>query len=149
MLVGNNIALVVYGLLMAKFLTPVFAFTDNQFIITLLQTIVATTIVLFTGEFLPKTIFRINPNIWLKTFSWVLFLFYTIMYPIAYASTWLSQLILKLFKADKSQNTNDTVFSRIDLSYLVQESVDGNAKEEEIDNEVKFFQNRSEERRVG
>lgn len=141
MLVGNNIALVVYGLMMAKFLTPIFSFTENQFVITLLQTIVATTIVLFTGEFLPKTIFRINPNIWLKTFSWVLILFYTVMYPIAYFSTWLSQMILKLFNADTSKITNDTVFSRIDLSYLIQESVEGNAHEEEIENEVKFFQN--------
>ena len=74
-LVGNNIVLVVYGLKMADLLTPLFSFTDNQFVITLLQTIIATIIVLFTGEFLPKTLFRINPNSWLRAFSWLVFLF--------------------------------------------------------------------------
>ncbi len=83
MLVGNNICLVVYGLLMARILTPYLLFLQNQFLITLAQTIIATIIVLFTGEFIPKTIFRSGPNIWLNIFSPVLFFFYIILYPIA------------------------------------------------------------------
>ena len=141
MLVGNNIALVVYGLMMADFMAPLFFFTNNQALITFLQTITATVIVLFTGEFLPKTIFRVNPNLWLRVFSWLLLLFYTAMYPIALFTTWLSKLILRLFKSETSENKNENVFSRIDLSYLIQESFDNNNHVEEIENEVKFFQN--------
>ncbi|MPM82259.1 hypothetical protein SDC9_129320 [bioreactor metagenome] len=96
---------------------------------------------MITGEFLPKTIFRINPNVWLKGFSWLLFTFYILLYPIAYFSTWLSQNTLKLFKSKLSGEENNNVFSRIDLNYLIQESFEGNEHEEEIENEVKFFQN--------
>lgn len=141
MLVGNNITLVVYGLLMADLLSPLLQTLPNQFLITTLQTIIATIIVLFTGEFLPKTIFRVNPNLWLKAFSWILLFFYAVLYPVAVFSTKLSQLILRLlFKTNKDENT-ETVFSRIDLSYLIQESVDGHTDQEEIDSEVKIFQN--------
>lgn len=141
MLVGNNVVLVVYGLMIAELLTPAFSFINNQFLVTLSQTIIATTIVLITGEFLPKTIFRINPNVWLKGFSWLLLAFYTLLYPVAFLSTWLSQKILKLFTSKPTGEDTSNVFSRIDLNYLIQESFDGNEYEEEIENEVKFFQN--------
>ncbi|NLK48270.1 MAG: HlyC/CorC family transporter [Bacteroidales bacterium] len=141
MLVGNNIVLVVYGLQMADLLTPLFFFTNNQFVITLLQTIIATIIVLFTGEFLPKTLFRINPNWWLRTFSWLVFLFYIVLYPIAVFSTWLSKNFLKLFKINTDADDNNNMFSRIDLSYLVQESFDTDDPKEDLDTEVKIFQN--------
>ncbi len=141
MLVGNNIVLVVYGLKMADLLTPLFSFTDNQFVITLLQTIIATIIVLFTGEFLPKTLFRINPNSWLRAFSWLVFLFYIVLYPIAIFTTWLSKNFLRLFKMNTDSDDNNNMFSRIDLSYLVQESFDTKNSEEELNTEVKIFQN--------
>jgi CBS domain containing-hemolysin-like protein len=141
MLVGNNIALVVYGLMMADFLQPLFFFTGNQLLITLMQTILATIIVLFTGEFLPKTIFRVNPNLWLRVFSWLLLLFYTAMYPIAYFTTWLSRIIIRIFNPNATDDKTDNVFSRIDLSYLLQESFDNNNHNEDIEHEVKFFQN--------
>lgn len=141
MLVGNNITLVVYGMLMARLLEPALDVFQNQFLITFLQTIIATIIVLVTGEFLPKTIFRVNPNLWLKLFSWVLLFFYTLLYPVAVFSTWLSQSILRLFVKPSGDETEETAFSRIDLSYLIQESVDGKNDPEEVDTEVKFFQN--------
>lgn len=141
MLVGNNVVLVIYGLMVAELLTPAFSFMNNQFLITLFQTIIATIVVLITGEFLPKTIFRINPNLWLKGFSWLLLAFYIVLYPIAFFSTWISQKILKLFSPKSSGEENNDAFSRIDLNYLIQESFDRNENEEEIENEVKFFQN--------
>jgi CBS domain containing-hemolysin-like protein len=141
MLVGNNIALVVYGLMMARLFGPVFDFLNNAFLSTLLQTIVATLIVLFTGEFLPKTFFRINPNLWLRVFSLVLLLFYTLLYPIAWFSTWLSKAILSLFRLNPGIDPNSNVFSRVDLDYLIRESFDGKNEQNEIDNEVRFFQN--------
>lgn len=141
MLVGNNITLVVYGMLMAGLLEPALNSLENQFLITFFQTIIATIIVLFTGEFLPKTIFRINPNFWLKSFAFILLLFYTLLYPVAVFSTWLSQLILKIIFTNPDDAASETVFSRIDLSYLIQESVEGNNKTGYLDSEVKFFQN--------
>lgn len=141
MLVGNNICLVIYGLLMVQVMTPWLSSIGNQFIITFLQTILATAIVLITGEFLPKAIFRINPNLWLRVFSWVLLFFYVVLYPVSRFSTWLSIGILSLFRVKISQTTQENVFSRIDLNYLIQESVDNVMSEKELDNEVKIFQN--------
>ena len=97
MLVGNNICLVIYGLLMAELLTPWLSPIGNQLLITLIQTIIATIIVLITAEFLPKTIFRVNPNLWLRIFSWMLLVFFVLLYPVSRFSTWISIVILKLF----------------------------------------------------
>ncbi|MBV5283443.1 MAG: HlyC/CorC family transporter [Paludibacter sp.] len=141
MLVGNNVSLVIYGLLMADVLTPWLEPVGNQFLITLFQTILATVIVLFTGEFLPKTIFRVNPNLWLRIFSWLLLLFYVLLYPISRFSTWLSMGILKVFRVEISATTQENVFSRIDLNYLIQETFENHQNEKELENEVKIFQN--------
>lgn len=141
MLVGNNISLVVYGLLMARLLTPLFYWAGNPFLITVFQTIIATVLVLFTGEFLPKTIFSINPNFWLRVFSWLLLLFYIVLYPIARLSSWFSFILLRIFGVVIEKGADDNVFSRIDLNYLVQESVENIGTESEMENEVKIFQN--------
>ena len=141
MLVGNNICLVVYGLLMATVLEPALSFMGSQLLITVSQTIIATIIVLVTGEFLPKTIFRINPNLWLKIFSFLIFVFYILLYPISKFSSWLSIRIMRLFGIGISSDVKEKIFSRIDLNYLIQESFDNDKVENEFDNEVKFFQN--------
>lgn len=141
MLVGNNIVLVIYGLKMAELLSPSLNFVGNQFVITLLQTVIATIIVLFTGEFLPKTLFRINPNSWLRAFSWLVFFFYILLYPFAVFTTWLSKWFLRIFGINVSLSDEDPIFSRTDLSYLVQESFDNTHSEEELNSEVKIFQN--------
>ena len=141
MLVGNNICLVIYGLLMAEVMTPWLNPIGSQFIITLVQTILATVLVLITGEFLPKTIFRVNPNLWMRVFSWLLLLFYVALYPVSRFSTWISLGILKLFKVEISPSTQKNVFTRIDLNYLIQESFENKESEKELENEVKIFQN--------
>jgi CBS domain containing-hemolysin-like protein len=141
MLVGNNVSLVIYGLLMADVLTPWLKPIGNQFLITLVQTILATVIVLFTGEFLPKTIFRVNPNLWLRIFSWLLLLFYILLYPISRFSTWLSMGILKILRVKITDTAEENVFSRIDLNYLIQETFESHQNEKELENEVKIFQN--------
>jgi len=141
MLVGNNISIVIYGLLMAKVMTPWLSPIGNQFIITLIQTIFATAIVLITGEFLPKTIFRVSPNLWMRIFSWLLLFFYVTLYPVSRFSTWVSMGILRLFKVQISKSTEDNVFTRIDLNYLIQETFENKESEKELENEVKIFQN--------
>ena len=122
---------------MTPWLNPI----GNQLLITLIQTILATIIVLITSEFLPKTIFRVNPNLWLRIFSWLLLLFFVVLYPISRFSTWLSMAILKLFRVNISQAVKKNVFTRIDLNYLIQESFENKESEKELENEVKIFQN--------
>jgi CBS domain containing-hemolysin-like protein len=141
MLVGNNISLVIYGLLMAEIMTPWLSPLHNQFLITFIQTVLATSIVLFTGEFLPKTIFRVNPNLWMRLFSWLLILFYVFLYPVTRFATWVSMGILRLFSIKVNRATEGNVFSRIDLNYLLQETYDNKESEKELENEVKIFQN--------
>jgi CBS domain containing-hemolysin-like protein len=141
MLVGNNICLVIYGMLMAAALTPWLSPLGNQYLITFVQTILATSIVLITGEFLPKTIFRVNPNLWLRLFSWLLFVFFVVLYPVSRFSTWISIGILRMFRVKVSNTTKKNAFSRIDLNYLVQQSFENKEGEEEVENEVKIFQN--------
>ena len=141
MLVGNNICLVIYGMLMAEILMPYLLFMQNQFLITLAQTIIATIVVLFTGEFLPKTIFRYNSNLWLNIFSPILFFFYILLYPVSIFSTWLSTLALRVFGVRANKETDKNTFSRIDFNYLIEESFDGADSKKEIENEVKILQN--------
>src|SRR5574344_107067 len=142
MLVGNNIALVIYGIKMAAILNPVICLvTSNEILITLTQTIIATIIVLFTGEFIPKTVFRFNPNLWLRIFSPVLIVCYGALYPIARIATILSVWILRLFKVNIGNSSENVSISKVDLDYLVNETVENADKSEDIDNEVKIFQN--------
>ncbi|MGL5261454.1 MAG: CNNM domain-containing protein, partial [Bacteroides sp.] len=99
MLVGNNIALVIYGILMALALDQLFlnALVSNSFLRMLIQTLVSTVIILFTGEFLPKALFKINPNFVLRLFAIPLLFCYILLYPISLIASSLSYLILRIF----------------------------------------------------
>ena len=85
MLVGNNIALVIYGILMAQIIEVnlLAGMIDNHFVMVLVQTIISTLVILVTGEFLPKTLFKINPNLVLRVFAIPLFVCYVILFPIS------------------------------------------------------------------
>ena len=142
MLVGNNIALVIYGIEVADLLSPMLRlFISNDFAVNILQTIIATIIVLFTGEFLPKTIFRINPNVWLTIFSPLLWLCYVLLYPIARFSTFLSVKLLQLFKVKVVDKGEKQELGKVDLDYWVNDSFEHADNQEEVENEVKIFQN--------
>ena len=142
MLVGNNIALVIYGIEMADLLSPMLRlFISNDFAVNILQTIIATIIVLFTGEFLPKTLFKSNSNRLLAVFSVPAYLCYIILWPISRLSTSLSRLILGVFGVIIPKESEDEGFSKVDLGYLVQSSINNAKNDDEIDDEVKIFQN--------
>ena len=141
MLVGNNISLVLFALLISIQLTPRFEIIGSTFISLFLQIIIATVIVLITGEFLPKAVFRINPNLWLRLFSWLLLFFYLVLYPFSWFSSWLSLQFFKVINVDIPESTQENVFSRIDLNYLLQENFDNKDGKKEMENEVKIFQN--------
>ena len=143
MLVGNNIALVVYGIIMAQIIGDklLHGLVDSYFLMVLIQTVISTFIILVTGEFLPKTIFKINPNLILNIFSIPLLLFYIILYPISKFASALSSFFLKLFGIKVGAESTAKAFSKIDLDYFVQSSIENADSTEELDTEVKIFQN--------
>lgn len=143
MLVGNNIALVIYGILMAQII-KVHLLGDlisNDFVEVLLQTIISTLVILVTGEFLPKTLFKINPNLVLKVCAFPLIVCYVILYPISRFASGLSYLFLRLFGMKINKDASAKAFGKVDLDYFVQSSIDNAEDEEELDAEVKIFQN--------
>ena len=141
MLVGNNIVLVVYGILIARFFdNTIFAGMEPGFTVPA-DTILSTLIVLFTGEFLPKTLFKSNPNKLLTVFSIPAYLFYILLWPISKFSTFLSKILLRVVGIHMSKDDDDEGFSKVDLDYLVQSSIDNAKNEDDIEDEVKIFQN--------
>lgn len=143
MLVGNNIALVVYGIAFAKLLEPLFLriFVSDSLVL-LFQTITSTLIILVTAEFLPKTLFRINPNTVLRVFSIPLVLFYFLFYPVTKLTIGFSKILLNTIFRSFDKDVKKTVFSRIDLDHFVNEQdEDSQRREHEIENEVKLFRN--------
>lgn len=141
MLVGNNIALVIYGILIARlFDNTIFAGMDAGFTVPA-DTVLSTFIVLFTGEFLPKTFFKSNPNRLLTFFSPFAFICYVVLWPISVFSTFLSKIFLRILGVKMDNETGDEGFSKVDLDYLVQSSIDNARNEDDINDEVKIFQN--------
>ena len=143
LLVGNNIVLVIYGILMAKLLMePLNSITKNDGVHLFLETVISTIIIIFTGEFIPKAMFRINPNGAMKRFAVPLYPVYVLLYPLARFTTWISCIILRIFNVKIDKEARDTTFSKNELNDLIQDSID-NAKDEQekIDNDVKIFQN--------
>lgn len=141
MLVGNNIALVVYGILFAKiFDATLFAPLSDGARVTC-DTLLSTVVVLFTGEFLPKTIFKSNPNGLMAFFALPAFLCYIILWPVSRFSTLLSRGLLRLIGAKMPKETEGKEFTKVDLDYLVQSSIDNAKNDAEIEDEVELFHN--------
>jgi len=143
MLIGNNIALVIYGLMMALLLQPLLiTFTRSETWILLFQTLISTLIILVFAEFLPKTIFRLNPNGFLKFFSIPVLIFYLVFYPVSRITISLSHFILKVFfKVDVSSDFGSPVFGKPDIDQLVSERSHEPESTGEADHDMKIFQN--------
>ena len=116
--------------------------STNQAVILLLQTLISTLVILFTGEFLPKSIFRINPNTSLKVSAIPVFLFYIILYPISWFTSWLSKVLMKI-AGIKAEDTRLGVLSINDLNDYLETKIDDldNPQEVEVEKEVKIFHN--------
>ncbi|MBI3136546.1 MAG: HlyC/CorC family transporter [Bacteroidetes bacterium] len=140
LLLGNNVALVVYGIFMAGVLEPVFRqFTDEPALILTLQTVVSTIIVLITGEFLPKAFFRINPNRKLKLAAFPLLTIYVILYLPTILTIGFSKLFLRLFGVDTSYAQK--AFTRVDLDHYVRDINERVSARSELDNEIQILKN--------
>ena len=141
MLVGNNIALVVYGILFAKiFDATLFEPLSDGARVTC-DTLLSTLIVLFTGEFLPKTIFKAKANSLLTFFALPAYVCYVVLYPISRFATLLSRGLLCIFGVKIPKEVEDRAFTKVDLDYLVQSSIDNAADDAQIEDEVEMFQN--------
>lgn len=143
MLVGNNIVLVLYGIWMAKLIGErlIPGLKTNEALLVAVETIISTLIILFSGEFLPKTLFKINPNFILKFFCLPTFLFYILLYPVSKFATWLSTFLLRLVGVNIEKNAGNKTFTKVDLDHFIQSSIGTNVDTEAIDAEVKIFQN--------
>lgn len=130
LLVGNNIALVIYGILMAHLIR------SNPFV----NTLVATVIVLFIGEFLPKMLFRINPNRAIHFCAVPALFFYFLLWPVSRFTSLLAKLLLRCFGL-KMKNVQKHNFTKTDLDHLIQSNIDAQSDEEDVEDEVIMFQN--------
>ncbi len=141
-LVGNNVGLVIYGIYMAQILEPLIAqYINSKAAIVIVQTIVSTLIVLVTAEFLPKALFRINPNRVLNLLAIPFIIVYYLFYPIVFLTIGLAEFLLK--KVFRVHLESDKIaFGRIDLdNYVKQFTSSSGEHQQELDNEIKIFQN--------
>lgn len=150
MLIGNNVALVVYGFLMGDLLVQWFAsmmptqlsflnylFTDLSL---LTQTIISTLIILITAEFLPKVFFQIYANSFLKIFAFPAFLFYQLFYYVTDFVIWISDNILRRFFKTEGDNVQ-LVLTKVELGNYISEQMESVEEHEEVDSEIQIFQN--------
>jgi len=145
LLLGNNISLVIYGIAMVQVLNPVIlhwlpATMQSEFYLLLFQTILATLLILIVSEFIPKILFRINPNTILKTFAIPVWLFYYLFYPVIFLYIGISEWIIRLFlRVDVS--VDKYTFSAIDLNEYVQELHKEKQEDEPFVQEIQMMQN--------
>lgn len=142
MLLGNNVALVIYGLLTAVLMEPWLKslLGENDGLILLAQSVLSTLLILFVGEFLPKVTFRANPNRTMRFFAGILFLVYVLLYPFAWIIGLITRAILFLAGQRTSSVAIRPQLSSLDLEYyLTHSSDDGQASG--IETEVKIIQN--------
>lgn len=139
-LVGNNIALVVYSIFMSLLYTAIAGRSNYA-----AETLISTLIIIFTAEFLPKAVVRANPNFYLRTFAVPLYVFYILFYPISKFATLLSTGLLRLLGRRVEETPQITEFGKVDLATLVEEAAVGEegdaAEREDSEQRVRLFQN--------
>lgn len=145
MLVGNNIALVVFGIAFAAILEPLLdGLVQSESLMLLLQTIISTGIILLFSEFLPKALFRLFPNTLLNLFSVPLAFFYILFFPISRFSVAIANTLLRrVLKTKVNDDSKNPVFSRIDLDEFVRENDTAPVEqlEKKVETEIKLFKN--------
>lgn len=141
LLVGNNVVLVIYGITISVIINPFLeSWFHNEALMLVCNTVISTGIILITGEFLPKTTFRINPNFTMRLIAIPLFLIYIILYPISLFVSWISKGLMKLFGIEDKKITADGLTMQ-QLDDYLQQSFDEGQGEQKVENEVKIFRN--------
>lgn len=153
LLLGNNIALIIYGMNMSQLLDgPViqwlqYVSLNNDFMVLLVKTILSTLLVLLVGEFLPKVLFRIDPNAIFSFFALPTFVCYCLLYPLILIYTCISEFIIRYvlrLNVDREEYT----FSTVDLNDYIAEYADPEEADEDMQQEIQLFQNVMEFRSV-
>ena len=140
MLVGNNIVLVVYGITISIIINPILNnWFHNEALILITNTLISTTLVLIVGEFLPKTVFRINPNIMIRFFAFPLYLIYWILYPVTLLVSGISKGLMKIFGIEDTDKKQGLTIEELDT--FLQDQIDNLPDKRRIENEVKIFSN--------
>lgn len=140
-LVGNNIVLVVYGITISVILNPMLQqIYNNEAFVLIANTILSTGIILIAGEFIPKTVFRINPNLMLKLFALPVLIIYVLLYPISLFISWISRQLMKLIGV-KDEQVETSSITMDELDNYIQQTIDEQKGKEEVENEVKIFRN--------
>lgn len=141
LLVGNNVVLVIYGITFSFLVNPFLElWFHNEAMVLIVNTIVSSVIILFTGEFLPKASFRINPNLMLRLFALPVYLIYLILYPVTKFIEGLSHLLMKMFGI----STDKPIAAALTMDELddyLQQSLDETPDKDAVENEVKIFRN--------
>jgi CBS domain containing-hemolysin-like protein len=144
MLIGNNFALVIYGLIFSSLLGPKLSvYIDSDLLILILNTLISTAIILFVAEFLPKTIFIISPNFFLKFLSIPTLIFFFLFYPISKFTLAASNLFIRLvFRIKRgTEKQENLVFSKVDLDHFVNISKQSQEESEPDYHNIRIFQN--------
>ena len=146
MLLGNNVALVVYGIFTGDRILQLFfpetllTGIEPTLIIVFYQTLISTAIILITAEFLPKVFFQLYANLSIKIFATPVAFFYYLFYPITYLIIQFTDIILKYFlKTDSDQV--QLSFSKVDLGNFIEEQLESTQDKESLDSEIRIFQN--------
>ena len=148
MLVGNNIALVVYSIYMGDLLLGFLpTATWNEFSILLVQTIISTVLILISAEFLPKAIFRIYANEALRFFALPAYFFYILFHLFSVLITNFSDFLLRIF-FQANADVEQTEFSKEELGNYINEQMDATNEDKEVDSEIQIFQNALEFHKV-
>lgn len=141
-LIGNNIAIVTFGIFFAAFMEPIIHdyITHNHVLILLLQTLASTLFIVVVAEFVPKTIFSLNPNFILRLFAIPTAIVYGVLWLPTLFTTFISRLVLKLFSAGHKKEEK-TDFDRNDLDDYIKHATEIAAPDQVIDHEVQIFKN--------
>jgi CBS domain containing-hemolysin-like protein len=141
MLLGNNIALVIFGIYMEEELNPLLGqYISSKIMLLIISTFLSTLLILITAEYVPKSIFRIHPNRTLRLFVFPLTIVYGVLYPIVMITVGFSEFILKKIFRVKIEKEN-AAFTMIDLDNYLREGTSSNKKKAEMDYEIHIFQN--------
>lgn len=141
LLVGNNVVLVIYGISFSVIINPVLEeLLHSEALVLVSNTLLSTGVVLFVGEFMPKTAFRINPNLMLRLFALPLYLIYLVLYPVALLVSGISTGLMKLFGLKKETEVSEQL-TIDELDDYLQKQLHDTANRDMVENEVKIFRN--------
>ncbi|MDE6335130.1 MAG: hemolysin family protein [Muribaculaceae bacterium] len=141
LLVGNNVVLVIYGIAFSVIINPILErWLPSEGLVLVCNTLLSTGLVLITGEFMPKTAFRINPNLMLRLFALPLYLIYLVLYPVALLVSGISSALMKLFGLKKEEETSEQLTIE-ELDDYLQKQLHDTANRDMVENEVKIFRN--------